>query len=122
MNEPARRGKRLALRFALTQVACAGLVALVCLGTSGLNSARSALAGGLIVASGTLLFGWRLFASSWPPAAAARGFYLGELVKWLWIGGALWLAFTVGGFLPLPLVLGVVAGQIGFWVAVGLIK
>lgn len=122
MNEQPRRGKRLALQFAAVQLACAGLVALACLGLQGVNAARSAVVGGVIIASGTVVFAWRLFASGWPAVDAARGFYLGELFKWIWIVGALWLALTRGGFESLPLLLGLVAAQLGFWIAIGILK
>jgi F0F1-type ATP synthase assembly protein I len=122
VNDQARSGKRLALKFALVQMACALLVALACLGLQGWNAARSALAGGLIIAAGTVVFAWRLFASGWPVVNVARGFYLGELLKWIWVVGALWLAFTRGGFEPLPLLIGLVASQFGFWIAMGIFR
>lgn len=115
-------GKRLALKFAAVQLACATLVALVLLTVSGANAARSAVVGGLIIALGTLVFAWRLFATSWPAASAARGFYAGELLKWVWVLGAFALALTRGGMEPLPLLLGLFAGQCGFWVAMGFFK
>lgn len=118
----ARRGKLLALKFAATQLASTGLAALVFLVSSGLNAGRSALVGGLIIALGTVVFAWRLFATDWPAASAARGFYAGELLKWIWVVGALALALTRGGMEPLPLLVGLVAGQCGFWVAMGIFK
>lgn len=127
MNEPAvnasgRRGKRLALKFAAVQLASTSAVALVFLALSGANAARSAVVGGLIIALGTLVFAWRLFATSWPAASAARGFYAGELLKWVWVLGAFALALTRGGMEPLPLLLGLFAAQCGFWVAMGIFK
>ena len=115
-------GKRLALKFAAVQLASASVVALVFLAVSGANAARSAFVGGLIIALGTLVFAWRLFATSWPAASAARGFYAGELLKWVWVLGAFALALTRGGMEPLPLLLGMFAGQCGFWVAMGIFK
>lgn len=122
MSEQARRAKRLALKFALVQLACAGVVALAALALDGLNAARSAVVGGVIVATGTLVFAWKAFASGWPPVDAARGFYIGELLKWVWVIGAFLLALTRGGFEPAPLLFGLVAAQLGFWVAVGIFK
>ncbi|MBM0104181.1 ATP synthase subunit I [Steroidobacter sp. S1-65] len=118
----ARRGKLLALKFAAIQLASTGLAALVFLALSGMNAARSAVAGGLIIALGTLVFAWRLFATDWPAASAARGFYAGELLKWIWVVGAFALALTRGGMEPLPLLVGLVASQFGFWVAMGIFK
>ena len=112
----------MAWKFAAVQLACASVVALVFLAVSGANAARSAVAGGLIIALGTLVFAWRLFATDWPAASAARGFYAGELLKWVWVVGAFALALTRGGMEPLPLLLGLLAGQCGFWVAMGIFK
>lgn len=122
MNVTARRGKLLALKFAAIQLACTSLAALVFLVSSGANAARAAVAGGLIIASGTLVFAWRLFATDWPAASAARGFYAGEVLKWIWVVGAFALALTRGGMEPLPLLVGLLAGQCGFWVAMGIFK
>lgn len=121
-DDTARRGKRLALKFAAIQLASTGLAALVFSMTSGWNAARSAVAGGLIIALGTLVFAWRLFATDWPAASAARGFYAGEVLKWIWVIGAFALALTRGGMEPLPLLVGLLAAQCGFWVAMGIFK
>jgi F0F1-type ATP synthase assembly protein I len=121
-DDTARRGKRLALKFAAIQLASTGLAALVFLMTNGWNAARSAVAGGLIIALGTLVFAWRLFATDWPAASAARGFYAGEVLKWVWVIGAFALALTRGGMEPLPLLVGLLAAQCGFWVAMGIFK
>ena len=96
--------------------------AFVFLALSGTNAARSAVVGGLIIALGTLVFAWRLFATDWPAASAARGFYAGELLKWIWVIGAFALALTRGGMEPLPLLIGLLAAQSGFWVAMGIFK
>jgi ATP synthase protein I len=122
VNDSARRGKTLALKFAAIQLACTGLAALVFLASNGMNAARSAVVGGLIIALGTLVFAWRLFATGWPAASAARGFYAGEMLKWIWVVGALALALTRGGMDPLPLLIGLLASQCGFWVAMGIFK
>lgn len=122
MNVTARRGKLLALKFAAIQMAGTGLAALVFLALSGTNAARSVIVGGLIIALGTLVFAWRLFATGWPAASAARGFYAGEMLKWIWVVGALALALTRGGMEPLPLLIGLVVSQCGFWVAMGIFK
>lgn len=122
MNQQGRRGQRLALKFAMVQFACAATVALVSLANGGFNSFRSAGVGGLIVAIGTLLFGWRLFADDWPATEVARGFYVGEGLKWIWMIVALWLALTRGAFDALWLLLGLVAAQFGFWIAMRIFK
>ena len=122
MNESARRGKRLGLKFALVQLACASVAAVVCLALGGLNAARSAVVGGLIIAAGTLVFASRMFASAWPAVNAAQGLYLGEALKWVWVVGALWLALTWGGFESLALLIGLIAAQFGFWLAIWIFR
>ncbi len=122
VNVQARQGRRLALRFALVQFGVVLVVALLWMLLAGGNAARSALAGGVIAATGTLVFAWRLFAAGWPAAESARGLYLGAILKWIWVVAALWLAMTRGGFEPLPLLVGFMLAQGGFWVAVGLCR
>lgn len=122
MNSQTRQGRRLALRFALVQFGVACLVALLWRLLDGGDTARSALTGGVIAATGTLVFAWRMFAAGWPATQSARGLYLGELLKWIWVIGALWLALTRGAMEPLPLLVGFMLAQVGFWVAVGLCR
>lgn len=123
MNNSPGRGKSLALRYALLQAACAVPVAVVFGWLDGLPAARAALAGGVIAAVGTALFGWRMFASGIAPVAqSARALYAAEALKWIWLALALWLALAVATLAPLPLVLGLVAAQVGFWIGVAWIR
>ncbi len=123
MNDTAARGKRLVGRFALAQMAAAGGVALLAAALSGGASSRAALAGGAIVTVGNAIFGWRLFAPGVAPAARiARAMWVGEGLKWIWVVLAVWLALAVAKLMPLPLVVGMLAAQIGFWLGVALIK
>jgi ATP synthase protein I len=117
------RGRRLALRFAGLQLGCAGVVALIAFATSGAAAGRAALAGGLVVAVGNVLFGWTLFAPGVAPVRLlARAVFAGELLKWLWVAIGLWLALGPARMAPLPLVLGLVAAQLGFWLGLALIR
>lgn len=123
MSNSARIGKRRVMRFAALQLACAALAAIVAGVWADWNAARSAFVGGVIIASGTVIFGWLLFserATSTP--GVTRALYAGELLKWLWVGGAFWLAFAYGDFVPLALLVGAMAAQAGFWVGVGFIR
>ena len=74
------RGRRLALRFAGLQVGCAGVVALIAFATSGAAAGSAALAGGLVVAVGNVLFGWTLFAPGVAPILADGATYAGVVV------------------------------------------
>ena len=117
------RGRLLVLRYAGLQLACAALVALAALPLAGGPAAVSALAGGAIVALGNVVFGWKMFAPGIAPASLlARAWYLGEVLKWLWIGFALWLALGPAQLAPLPLLLGLLAAQVGFWLGLATVK
>jgi ATP synthase protein I len=105
------------------QMACAAVVAVAALPLAGVAAAGAALAGGAIVALGNVVFGWRMFAPGIAPAGAlARAWYVGEVLKWLWVGFALWLAFSQAALPPFPLLLGLVAAQVGFWIGLATVK
>lgn len=122
-HDPELRGKRLALRFAAVQLGGAVLAAMiVAVITNGAN-AMATVAGGAVVAVGNLVFGWRLFAPGVAPAERiAKAMWMGEGLKWLWVVLAVWLALDVSDLAPLPFLLGMLAGQVGFWVGVAVIK
>jgi F0F1-type ATP synthase assembly protein I len=123
VNDPVARGKRLVGRYAAVQMAAAAFVALFAAVVSGGAAARAALAGGAIVAVGNVIFGWRLFAPGVAPASRIAGaMWVGEGLKWAWVVLAVWLALAVVELLPLPLLAGMLAGQVGFWLGVALIK
>lgn len=110
-------------RFAAVQLGAALLMALVIAGFSGGNAAVAALAGGAVVAVGNLVFGWRLFLPGVAPAARiARAMWVGEGLKWIWVVLAVWLALAVAGLAPLPFLLGMLAGQVGFWIGVAFLR
>ena len=117
------RGRRLVLRYAGLQLGAAALVAAIALGWAGLAAARAALAGGLVVVLGNVVFGWVLFQPGIAPVRVlARAAFAGEALKWLWIGFALWVAFAVAHLPPLPLVAGLIAAQFGFWLGLVVLK
>lgn len=90
---------------------------------SGAVAGRAALAGGVIVATGNAVFGWRLFAPGVAPVRElARGLYAGAALKWLWLLAALGLALGPAGMPPLPLLAGVLAAQAGFWIGMAVIR
>lgn len=75
------------------------------------------------MASGTAIFGWMLFSARVTTTpGVARVLYAGELLKWVWVGLALWLAFGFGDFKALALLWGALAAQLGFWIGVGVIR
>jgi F0F1-type ATP synthase assembly protein I len=90
---------------------------------TGGSNAMATVAGGAVVAVGNLVFGWRLFAPGVAPAERiAKAMWMGEGLKWLWVVVAVWLALGVSDLAPLPFLLGMLAGQVGFWVGVAVIK
>ena len=77
----------------------------------------AALAGGLIVAMGSAVFGWRMFAPGIAPAAMLhRAMFAAESLKWIWYVLAIWAALARLKLLPLPLLTGLVFAQFGYWI------
>ena len=108
-------------RFAALQMIAASLLAVGALVLAGLAAAQAALAGGLVSTVGNVVFGWKLFAPGVAPVRVlARAAFVGEALKWLWIGFALWAALGPAHLSPLPLVLGLMAAQAGFWLGLAL--
>jgi ATP synthase protein I len=108
---------RLVRRVVLLQTGCAALAAAAFWALEGAAAGRAALQGGMIVAVGSALFGWRLFAPGIAPAPALRrALFAAESLKWLWIVFALWAALARWKTPPLPLVAGLVFAQFGYWV------
>ena len=123
MSDSARIGKRRVTRVVMLQLACVALATIVAGVWAGWNAARSALVGGIIIASGTAIFGWMLFSERASGAAdVTRALYVGELLKWAWIIGAFWLAFAHGNFQPLALIVGAMVAQLGVWIGVGFLR
>lgn len=121
MNEVLSRGKRTVVRVVLLQAGCAAIAASVFLVFKGAAPALAALVGGLIVAAGSAVLGWRVFKPG--VAGGARlttAMYAGVLLKWLWFALALYLAIARLKLDAVPLLIGIVVAQLGYWV--GLIR
>ena len=79
--------------------------------------------GGTVIAVGNALFAWRLYADGIAATRRiARALYAAEVIKWIWLVVALYLALAVFGLAPLPLIIAVLAAQVAFWVAVGIFR
>jgi len=116
MNDVLGAGKRLVMRVVLLQAGCAVAVALLFLPLEGVWAAWSGLAGGLIVAIGSGIFGWRMFAPGIAPATVLRrAMFAGESLKWFWTGLAIWAALARWKLSPMPLLAGLAFGQFGYW-------
>src|ERR1700731_1506143 len=121
MNEVLSRGKRTVVRVVLLQAGCAALAASAFLVFKGAHQAIAALVGGLIVAAGSAVFGWRVFKPGIAGGATLMtAMYAGVALKWLWFAIALYLAIARLKLDAAPLLVGVVAGQLGYWV--GLVR
>lgn len=110
-------GWRVAVRTTLLQTGASFGAAAVA-AAWGWRTGLAALVGGLVIAAGNMLFALRLFGRGVVPVrAAVRSAYAAEVLKWLWLCAALWLAIAVLG-LPFPgLIAGVMVAQVSFWIA-----
>jgi ATP synthase protein I len=121
MNEASSRGKRTVVRVVLLQAGCAALVASVFLVCKGAHQALAALVGGLIVAVGSAVLGWRAFKPGIAGGATlAAAMYAGVALKWVWFAIALYVAIARLKLDAAPLLLAIVVTQLGYWV--GLVR
>ena len=116
MSDVLVRGKRLVIRVVLLQAGCALSIASVFLVLRGESAGLAALTGGLIVALGSALLGWRMFKPGIAGGATvAASMYGGVALKWLWFAIALYLAIARLKLDAAPLLIGVVVAQLGYW-------
>jgi ATP synthase protein I len=121
MSGVLARSYRLVLRIVLLQAGCALLVASVFLVVRGASAALAGLAGGLIVAVGSAVLGWRAFKPGVAGAATlTTAMYTGVALKWLWLALALYVALARLRLDAAPLLIGMLAAQFGYWA--GLIR
>jgi F0F1-type ATP synthase assembly protein I len=117
MSDVPVRGKRLVIRVVLLQTACALAAACVFLVLRGKSAGLAALVGGLIVACGSLIFGWRMFKPGIAGAAKlSTAMYAGVALKWAWFVLALYVALAQLKLPAAPLLIGLLAAQLGYWV------
>jgi F0F1-type ATP synthase assembly protein I len=121
MSDVLVRGKRLVVRVVLLQAGCAILVASAFLAMRGASAGLAALVGGLIVAVGSAVLGWRAFKPGIAGAATlTTAMYTGVALKWLWFALALYVALGRLKLEAAPLLIGIGVAQLGYWV--GLIR
>jgi len=117
MSDVLVRGKRLVVRVVLLQMGCALIVASLFLVLKGQSAGLAALVGGMIVAIGSVVFGWRVFKPGIADGATlSTALYVGVALKWLWFGAALYVSFARLKLEPAPLLIGLAATQLGYWV------
>lgn len=117
MRNSIAYGWRIANRTTLLQLGAAVAAAAVAI-PFGWRSAVGALVGGMIIAFASWLFALRLYGKGVAPARTAlRSAWLAQMIKWLWLCAALYVAIAVVK-LPFPgLIFGVMAAQLAFWLA-----
>jgi F0F1-type ATP synthase assembly protein I len=121
MSDVLARSHRLVIRVVLLQAGCALIVASAYLVFRGPSAGLAALVGGLIVAAGSAVFGWRAFRPGVAGAAVlSRAMYTAVALKWVWFVLALYVALGRLKLEAAPLLIGVVVAQLGYWV--GLIR
>jgi ATP synthase protein I len=121
MSDVLVRSYRLVVRVVLLQAGCALIVACLFLAVKGAHQGLAALAGGLIVAAGTAVLGWRAFKPGVAGAASlATAMYTGVALKWVWFALALYIALARLKLEAAPLLIGMGAAQLGYWA--GLIR
>lgn len=117
MRNSIAYGWRVAVRTTLLQIGATLLVALIA-SMFNLRIGLATLAGGAIIAIGNMVFALRMFGRGVAPARnALRSAYAAEVLKWFWLCLALYLAIAVVK-LPFPgLIIGILAAQFSFWIA-----
>jgi F0F1-type ATP synthase assembly protein I len=114
---------RMVVRVVLLQAGCSLLVASAFLILKGETAGLAAVVGGLVVALGSALFGWRMFSPGIAgPATLTRALFAGVALKWAWLLIALYWALARWKLEAVPLLVGVVAAQLGHWVALARMK
>ena len=121
MSDVPVRGQRLVVRVVLLQAVCALIAACLFLVLRSASAGLAALAGGLIVAVGSAVFGWRAFKPGIAGAVTlTTAMYGGVALKWLWFIAALYVVLARLKLEAVPLLVGLMAAQFGYWV--GLIR
>ena len=116
MSDVRVRNFRLVVRVVLLQAGCAALTASVFLVLKGAHQALAALVGGLIVAAGSAVFGWRVFKPGIAGGATlTTAMYTGVALKWIWFAVALYAALARLKLDAAPLLTGLVVAQLGYW-------
>ena len=117
MRNSIAHGWRVAVRTTLLQIGATLLVALIA-SMFNLRIGLATLAGGAIIAIGNMIFAVRLFGRGVAPARnALRSAYTAEVLKWFWLCLALYIAIAVVKLPFSGLIIGILAAQFSFWIA-----
>ncbi|MGD9584639.1 MAG: ATP synthase subunit I [Lysobacterales bacterium] len=118
MHNSIASGKRVARRVLAAQLVAALVAALGGLLLADRWVAVAALVGALIVAGGNAVFAWRLFVPGVAPVRTIlHSVYAAEVLKWVWTVAWLVLAIALWRLPALALILGMIAAQLAFFLA-----
>lgn len=118
MHNSIAGGQRVARRVLAAQLSAALVAALCGLLLADRRVATAALVGALIVAGGNAIFAWRLFVSGVAPVKTIlHSVYAAEVLKWVWTVVWLVLAIALWRMPALALILGMIAAQLAFFLA-----
>jgi len=111
------RGHRLVFRVVLLQTGCALLAASVILIFKGASAGLAGLVGGMVVAAGSAVLGWRMFKPGIAGAVTlTTAMFAGAALKWLWFALALYVALARLKLEVAPLFIGMAVAQFGYWI------
>lgn len=112
MRNSLASGRRVALLTVLLQLAATVVVALAMAG-QGWPMLLAVLVGGFLIATGNLLFAWRLFGRRVQAAAGALGSALmGQLLRWMWIGLGLVIVISSDVVPPVGVLVGAIVALV----------
>ena len=121
MSTQLAQGRALVPRIAMAEAVSVSPVALGFAFVS-VQHAGAVLVGGALVVIGTLLFGWRMFAGGVGSAGTAlTSMLIGKALQWITLALGLFLVIGVWHWPVVPVVSGVIAAQVGFWIGTGLV-
>jgi F0F1-type ATP synthase assembly protein I len=116
MNHVLARAYRLVVRVVVLQLGCGLLAACVFYLWKGASAGLAALAGGAIVALGSVVFGLTMFRPGIAGAVTlTKAMFTAVALKWLWFVVALYLALAYLKLPAAPLLVGLAAAQLGYW-------
>lgn len=122
MSTQLAHGRSLVPKIALAELGMT-LIAALGFAFAGSPQALAAGLGGLLVVIGTLLFGWRMFAAGiGTPGTALASLLIGKAMQWISLALGLFLVIGVWHCPAVPVVSGVVAAQVGFWIGTGFFR
>ena len=117
MYDPIAAGRRSALRAVAVQAGIAALAAVLFLFWQGGRAALAAGIGAAALALGNAAMAWLALPRVLHARVALGRLMLGVVTKWCVVVAILWVAFGLWRLPPLPMLAGLVAGLLGYLLA-----